>query len=39
LRVIRRYLGHDQAVLAIAVNIHPAGRFRYSMVLNRSVGR
>jgi GntR family transcriptional regulator len=39
LRVIRRYLGRDQAVLAVAVNVHPAGRFRYSMVLNRSVGR
>lgn len=39
LRVIRRYLGRNHAVLAVAVNVHPAGRFRYSMVLNRSVGR
>jgi len=39
LRVIRRYLSKDGSVLAVAVNVHPASRFRYSMVLNRAIGR
>ena len=39
LRVVRRYLGGDRAVLAVAVNLHPADRFHYSMVLTRNVGR
>jgi hypothetical protein len=39
LRVVRRYLAEDRAVLAVAINLHPADRFHYSMVLTRSIGR
>lgn len=38
LQVTRRYLSADGTVLAVAINVHPGTRFRYAMVLNRSVG-
>ena len=34
-RVVRRYLDRDGAVLLVSINDHPAERFRYEMHLRR----
>ncbi|HYG91275.1 MAG TPA: GntR family transcriptional regulator [Azospirillum sp.] len=36
--VIRHYLDQDGRVLEVAVNSHPAGRYRYEMTLQRADG-
>ncbi|MFN7551939.1 MAG: GntR family transcriptional regulator [Pseudomonadota bacterium] len=38
LRIERRYIGTDGRALALAVSIHPAGRFAYPSVLERDPG-
>lgn len=35
LSIVRRYLGSDDKILEVAVNIHPADRFVYSMAIRR----
>ncbi len=37
LTVIRRYVGADDRVLEVAVNLHPADRYSYSMSLRLQV--
>ena len=38
LQVTRRYIGADGATMVCSVNWHPAGRYRYSMRLQRGEG-